>query len=126
MDGQFEHPGRLAGAEGVVTYMPGQFDHHAPTDPSHNESDGAVAIRLSFLPFARFMGWQRSIWPANRHAGKRASLLNHVAQPCEEVARGSGEPCVKPSCSHFLVCAANGFTELSPGKQPDSRTADAV
>jgi hypothetical protein len=38
----------------------------------------------------------------------------------------SGVPRVKPSCSHFLVCAANGFVELSPGKQPDSRTADAV
>jgi hypothetical protein len=38
----------------------------------------------------------------------------------------SGVPRVKPSCSHFLVCAANGFVELSPGKQPDNRAADAA
>jgi hypothetical protein len=32
----------------------------------------------------------------------------------------------KPGCSHFCLCAANGFVELSPGKQPDRKTADAA
>jgi hypothetical protein len=35
----------------------------------------------------------------------------------------SGVPRAKPSCSHFWLCAANGFEELSPGKQ---RTAEAA
>jgi hypothetical protein len=38
----------------------------------------------------------------------------------------SGVPRSKPSCSHFWLCAANGFEEPSPGKQPGSRTADAA
>jgi hypothetical protein len=33
---------------------------------------------------------------------------------------------VKPSCSHFWLCAANGFVELPLGKRPDSITADAA
>src|SRR5262249_14049837 len=39
---------------------------------------------------------------------------------CSEVPR------VKPICSHFWLCVANGFEELSPGKQLVSRTADAA
>ena len=33
---------------------------------------------------------------------------------------------MKPICSHFLSCAANGFLESSPGKQPDSRRGAAA